>query len=177
MKSSYNYSVEEKAAWLRGFFDGEGGAYCSGHSRRITVGNTDEQLIRITRKYLLDLGIVTKQYTKRRSNGNHKDLYELHIWGFDNILMFYRRVGFTATEKSDKIIKILKSYRHGSSMIATIKDFTKDSLRKSYLEEKLTVRECSDIFGLSPSSIKRWLKKWDIPTRTRKEWSNTPAHV
>lgn len=40
-----------------------------------------------------------------------------------------------------------------------------DLLKQDYLENKMTIREMSDKYGISTFTIQSWLKDFDIPRR------------
>jgi len=45
----------------------------------------------------------------------------------------------------------------------------KEWLRKKYVEEKLSIYEIANIYGYNPSTVYFWLKKLNIPTRSKSE--------
>jgi len=71
-------SVEEKAAWLRGYFDSEGNAQLTPHpskgprsfSRRVSFYSTNPATLDLATRYLTELGIETRRCTLKPSKGH-----------------------------------------------------------------------------------------------------------
>lgn len=111
------YNDECKAAFLRGFFDGEGSAHKNGD---LTLSNTCVELLEYVKRLLETLGIEATgphlycrsrtTFHDRRQNKTYtrrKDVYNIYIPA-DSRLKFYRRVGFTIWRKQERLEKYLE---------------------------------------------------------------------
>lgn len=68
----------------------------------------------------------------------------------------------------------LKNYRYNNSEDQPLHD--KDTLYELYVEKELSTVEIGDILGFSHETIRKWLKKNGIKTRSRKE-GNKIQHI
>lgn len=110
---------------LRGLYDADGsvqGTQAKGIS--IRLAQSDLRLLETVQRMLLRLGIVSKIYKNRRfagikmlpdGKGSKKQYitkaqHELIISG-ENLLGFYDRIGFGDSDKSEKLKKLLGSYK------------------------------------------------------------------
>ena len=100
------------AAYIRGFYDGEG---CVG-DHHLMIDNTSHKLIKQLRLMLLRLGIHCTVYDNLMPERKIRDhtiketlSYRLIIYGKDDIRTFYDIIGVTRRDKQDKIEKIIKT--------------------------------------------------------------------
>ncbi len=141
-------SSEFYVGFLRGLFDADGtvlGNQKKGISVRLAQSNLE--FLKAVQRMLLRLGIFSKIYHRRKAckrllpNGkgglkkyNVKDQYELVISN-DSILEFYRRIGFSDTEKMEKLRKAIGSYKRRPNkdrFIATVEDVVPDGIEDVY---------------------------------------------
>lgn len=110
---------------LRGFFDADGSVQGT-HSKGVSIrlSQSDLQTLQAVQRLLLRLGIFSKTYVNRRSEGKkpmpdgkggtkvymHKPQHELIISN-DNILVFQQNIGFGDSDKTTKLGKAVNSYR------------------------------------------------------------------
>lgn len=110
---------EIKCAFLKGIYDAEGTVAASNidsprrASRRIGFYNSDTELLQIVLKLLKDVGFVN---IKIRDNvksgfGSKNKHYEIMLYGKKNLVLFYRKVGFSINRKLLKLENAIKSYR------------------------------------------------------------------
>lgn len=91
------------AGFLRALFEVYSELGLSGHGF-IQLKNLDLSLVKGIQILLLRYGILS-----RITNGGEG--YLLEISGFENLLKFYREIGYISTEKMEKLKNIIKSYR------------------------------------------------------------------
>ena len=104
---------EYARGWLRGFFDGEGGAYLSryGKKRHMTysVGGfgTSKELMDKATEYLDLLDVPYKLYHTKNRGTKSGMVYQLKIQTKIGLARFADEIGFTETRKRDKMAAIL----------------------------------------------------------------------
>jgi len=121
-----NWSLEEQAKYLRGFFNGEGGPrfyryrHRKGHHvpgephvRAVDVANSDKRLLNTVQQMLRNLEIKSRIYLdvgkgKRRAT---MDSWRLKILDRESIATYAKVVGFTNPEKMSILQQIIASYR------------------------------------------------------------------
>jgi len=107
--------------FLRGLFDADGspqGNQRKGTSVRLSQSNLE--ILKAVQRMLLRLGISSKIYKNRRDEGTrelpgHKKEYNIKpqhelVISNDNIVQFREKVGFSDTDKIEKLEEILNSY-------------------------------------------------------------------
>ncbi|MBC8520647.1 MAG: ribonucleoside reductase class II, partial [Methanomicrobia archaeon] len=134
---------------LRGLFDADGsvqGNQSKGVSIRLAQSNLE--ILNAVQRMLLRFGIFSKIYINRRKKrksklpdgkGGFKEYitkpqHELVI-SKENILHFAERVGFSDTEKMEKLEKAIRNYRRKMNrerFIATVKEVVPDGVEKVY---------------------------------------------
>lgn len=107
-------SKSAKAAWLAGFWDGEGSvvfrSHCNGRKHTtyyLSVCNTDLGLIETCATYLSDLGISHTKFEQRVRRSQHKPLFVFHICQADSIRRFAKLVPLHSPAKRDRLDQIL----------------------------------------------------------------------
>ncbi|NQS89694.1 TSCPD domain-containing protein [Patescibacteria group bacterium] len=134
---------------LMGFFDADGsvqGNHSKGVSIRLSQSNL--QILKAVQRMLIRLGIFSKIYANRR-NGGKKELpdgkdglkeyhvkpqHELAISN-ENILYFYKRIGFGDLDKMKKLENALRSYKRKMNrerFITTVKFVAMDGVEEVY---------------------------------------------
>lgn len=116
------FSTDFKRGWLRGFFDGEGGAYWydnppevrtsrrrgTHHSHKVEAANTDWTLIQNATDFLTDLGIGYRlRVVQKASPKSLKPCWRLEIQKGPDIIRFAELVGFTPGSKADTLSRIV----------------------------------------------------------------------
>ncbi|MBI2041626.1 MAG: ribonucleoside reductase class II [Candidatus Nealsonbacteria bacterium] len=135
--------------FLGGFFDTDGsvqGSQTKGVSIRLAQSNL--QALKAVQRMLLRLGIYSRIYSNRRNAGTSKlpngkggykfyetkSQHELMI-SSENIGIFYKKIGFMNSNKTDKIEKSLKRYRrrlNRERFVAIVKKITPIGIEKVY---------------------------------------------
>lgn len=57
-----------------------------------------------------------------------------------------------------------------------MKEIDQNEFRKLYLEEEYSTRELAEYYSVAQTTIRRWLKKWEIPTRSPSEARQTSRY-
>jgi len=134
---------------LRGLFDADGsvqGSQLKGVSIRLS--QSDLEILKAVQRMLLRFGISSKIYTNRRNKGFSKLLdgkggtkdyprkpqHELVISN-ENILYFYRKIGFGDLEKKKKLEKAIGGYKrkiNRERFVATVKELIPDGEEQVY---------------------------------------------
>jgi len=134
---------------LRGLFDADGsvqGSQLKGVSVRLS--QSDLEILKAVQRMLLRFGISSKIYTNRRTkrfsklpNGKGgakvylcKPQHELVISN-ENILYFYRKIGFGDLEKKKKLEEVIGGYKrkiNRERFVATVKELTPDGEKQVY---------------------------------------------
>ena len=123
--------------FLRGLLDADGsvqGTQLKGISIRLSQSNLD--VLKAVQRMLLRLGIFSKIYPNKRNSGKKKlpdnkgRLKEYHVKAQhklviskDNILLFYKKIGFGDLDKMEKLENNIKSYKRGMNrerFVATV---------------------------------------------------------
>ncbi len=110
-------TTTEAAAWLRGFFDGEGSAIVPvdrsrlRSTRWLSVTNTDEALIEEARDCLTRLGIRYTAYYTERPSPRHRNIWTLRIVRQSAIVRFIHCVGSSAPAKRSRMAELLWLFR------------------------------------------------------------------
>lgn len=105
-----NGDLKRKAAFLSGFFDAEGGISLSTIKsrkvldRRLHLHSKDINFLNKVKQYLLSFNIDS--FIQK---GNKA--YVLNIWGFKNLSLFQKLIGFKIKRKKDKLEETIKSYK------------------------------------------------------------------
>jgi len=95
-----------KRVWLRAYFDCEGWVTCKSHKNRM-IGADCVNLrgIKQIQDALNDFGISTK--LKKRNNRN---IFSLSIFGKENLIKFYNKIGFLHPLKIQKLNMALQDF-------------------------------------------------------------------
>jgi intein/homing endonuclease len=91
---------------IRGLFDAEG----SLNDRSIHFTNSSEDLVKVLRLLLLRLGIFSSLYRINRSGRYGGYYYSLEICG-DDVLKYYKEIGFSHPKKKAKLEEIVRKGR------------------------------------------------------------------
>ena len=113
-------SVEQAAAWLGGFIDGEGcvslrrdrrNGTSRGWVRRIDIVNTDPALIETLKDALAVLGVGSRYYVRKPSgNPRHAPQFEIAIMGEANLRRISEIVPIHAPGKKALLLQALSTY-------------------------------------------------------------------
>ena len=108
-----NSNSELKKGFLRGLFDSDGSVIVRKGTCRaeITLTNKDEKLILLTRDLLKDLGINSHIY-------RYPEILKLYIGTKEDVMKFYKIVGFSIKRKLEKISSVLRT-KHYSGDFST----------------------------------------------------------
>jgi len=134
---------------LKGLFDADGsvqGNQSKGVSIRLSQSNLD--MLKAVQRMLLRLGILSKIYVNRRKRGEKKlpdgknGLKEYHIKpqhelviSKDNLLHFYKKIGFGDLDKMKKLEETIKNYKRNMTrerFIATVDSALPDGIEEVY---------------------------------------------
>jgi hypothetical protein len=108
----------EKASWVSGFFDGEGGVgvYKSknrktgkvnrGWTYTLRATNTEYELIDRAYRFLSDLGIASRIRERK-----DKSAYDIYITGRENFENFEKICNFTLERKRKKLRELIETYK------------------------------------------------------------------
>ena len=110
---------------LRGLFDADGSVQGSqGKGVSVRLSQSDESLLRSAQRMLQRLGVVSTLYTERRPAGlrllpdgkGHQRPYETQaqhelVISGENLRTFAERIGFTDTDKAERLLAALAAYR------------------------------------------------------------------
>jgi len=134
---------------LKGLFDADGsvqGSRSKGFSVRLA--QSDVNILKAVQRMLLRFGIFSKIYMNRRTRGTSKmpngkggtkeylrrPQHELMI-SKENMLYFYERVGFSDSDKMEKLGKIVNDYKRKMNrerFLATIDEVTINNMEEVY---------------------------------------------
>lgn len=116
------------AAFLRGFFEGEGGAYSPSRAYWVQCSSSSKALLKEIQTILLRLGIVSSFIQDRKRNEN-----KLYINSFENLKRFQKYINFVTKIKRAKLEKISRFNADGKVMSKTdYIPFLADYLRNKY---------------------------------------------
>ena len=134
-------SNAEKAAWVAGFFDGEGSVTLRSHtsdkkhvSYCLNASNTDPDLIRTYRAYLTDLGIANRAW-RPTHRPPHKPIVTVAVARAESIRRFLEMIPLCADVKRQKIERILAWIDRGPYAIW-------NDRKESRSEERRVGKEC-----------------------------------
>jgi len=121
------WSLREKARYIRGFADGEGGPRFyrwkgaqKGHHysgdmnvRAVAITNSDKRLLNTVQIMLGDLGIKSHIYIDIRKGERKatKNAWSLKILDKKSLIKFSKAIGFSETRKSNILKEIVASYK------------------------------------------------------------------
>lgn len=159
--------------YLRGLFDGEGSCSLGYYGekrienstptiRRVSVTNTDADIIEMACRCLTICGIEYSRRERRLPSG--KLAVTLDIHGRRDFVLFRRYVGFASGEKAAKLKAILASYKRRGMRAGDrwVLDYPKvRKMRASGMK----YREISDVLGIPMGSICKALGS--LPQETR----------
>ena len=149
-----NINIEKQSSkflegYVRGLFDADGsvqGNQEKGISIRLTQNNKD--VLAQVQRILLRLGIASTIYEERRPEGWYslpdgnggmreyfcKALHELVI-SKKNIITYANRIGFSSTEKKEKLEQLIKQYKRNpyrEKFVATVSNIKEDGVEDVY---------------------------------------------
>lgn len=100
-----NTSNDFKVGLIRAFFDDEGGPV--ENNWEIRVFQDSKSMLETFREILLELGIESNRVLSYYKN--NKIRYSFNITGHYNFLKFYKTIGFTSTEKMNKLKNMINN--------------------------------------------------------------------
>ncbi len=143
-----NSSKERMGFYLRGFADSQG----SVGKRSVVLASSNMEGIKEI-KLLIDLfGIRSTLYKT-------KDGFIIAIYGRKSLEIFDKEVGFSIKRKSDKLNKLLMSYKRNTTPRRVIDAKMPDIIK--YLNEGNFKTDAARTFGVHSSTISRRLKEED----------------
>ena len=107
-------AMDWEKGWLRGFFDGEGGAYLSRYGKKqyvtysIGAFGTSKELLDYASKCLNNLQIRHKVYHTRNRGTKSGFIYQLRIAKRPAIIRFAELINFTESRKRQVLSDILE---------------------------------------------------------------------
>lgn len=117
LKEILSSNKGEKADFLKGLYDSEGGVTGKNLDRRkfacrwIHFSNSNKETILAVSKLLKFFGINYKIKSRIHSGfGSKKLQYEILIFGLENLLKFSKNIGFSIKYKKDKLLEVINSY-------------------------------------------------------------------
>jgi intein-encoded DNA endonuclease-like protein len=101
---------EEKAAFIRGFFDSEGTAFAK-KPHALYAYNTNFKLLGNVQKLLEDIGIESHfHFYKKLKAPQYKRQAFLGIYSQKNIRRYFELVGFSIKRKQDRLSQLIANY-------------------------------------------------------------------
>ena len=94
------------ASFLRGFADGEGSV--SKRLYRISISNTNYDLVELCRKALDSLGIRYHVHYRKQKNPRWKPLWTIYTADIPSLIKWYCFVGFTIKRKREALERLVK---------------------------------------------------------------------
>ncbi len=142
-----------KSLFLQALFDDEANIHIQG--RKITIMMTNRKIIEDTKTLLQDFGIETSKVKKmKKDKGNRKSIYGFYITDQNNLLRFHKEIGFSHTDKREKLKLLIGNYqphykpgeldKHIFDLLKTQKMTTFElsvKLERSYFRIKQKLRE------------------------------------
>jgi len=112
------YSLRElsfayPSEFLRGFFDSEGGVYIiKGRWGMVYADNTDKRLLELvcqvaSEKFNIQFKMRPE---KRKARKGRRPVYRIAIYRRDQILLFYRNIGFTIKRKAERLKRLVEVF-------------------------------------------------------------------
>ncbi len=142
------------AAYLRGFFDTDGGL--SRRYREITFGLINKEVVECMALLLLRFGIFSRF---RVNKEGHKVSYQLVVSGKENLVRFAEVIGFTSAKKQKQLQEFIQSFK-GSSQNAFFFPGIQAQIRRLYRARnipyhKIPSRVWSSFYaqGMTPGSL------------------------
>lgn len=145
------------ANYLRGFADSEGSL--NEVSRAILLCNTNREGLKHVMRLLRDKIGLKYGKVSLVSKG-------LAIYGRRNLQIFSEVVGFSIRKKQEKLLHVLRSYAPSRKSKKVC--WNKKVLKELYLKGLSTV-DIAREFGISPTTVSYWMKKFGIPRRSLRE--------
>lgn len=167
-----SFDYEFQAAIIRSFADADGtitGLFRDGkyYSRRIAIYNQSKKLLSQLQLMFNNIDINARIRKDRNEHlallkGNivkFPIVYSLRITNYRNLKLFYDKINFKITRKSNKFKEIINSYRHIG------REYTKDDYQHVLaLYKKLkNCRGLSRFTGIPPQTIQNWVLLGKIP--------------
>lgn len=115
------------AEFLRAYFEGDGTIENSKSKGIVSITTSSEKLARQLQTALLNFGVVSRRYARRRCATNGKKIYRQY-WtiyiGGKNVEIFAKEIGFAGKSKTKRLNNILGRYRNtNTDIIPFIKKF------------------------------------------------------
>jgi len=101
-------SRRQKIIWLRAFVDGEGTVSNSNHDRYVVINSINREGLKEVSNSLKELGIENKFY---RIDFRDYIYYRIKISRKENLVRFYKLIGFNHLKRQNKLAEVIKSYR------------------------------------------------------------------
>lgn len=141
-----------KAAFLRGLFDSDGSITRTRNVVTLQLTNTNKMLINLVFRLMKDLGFEDIRITKEKARFSSKIVYRIRTGRKYNILLFYKKVGFSIKRKQSKLREIVKFLNENVKKSRWNKKELL-FLRGNY--QKLSYKEIAKIIKRSPGTIQR----------------------
>ena len=148
----------DAASYLAGIVDGEG--TISVRPGRVRIGNTDEDIIRATRKALDDLGIYFREGLYKR--GRHKPCWEIVVSRHAELRRFRDLVPIQAETKRQRLDAAIEGYAYRQRP-------SPDELRDLYERDGRSIAQVGAALGTSTATAHAWLRAAGVVLRSRSE--------
>lgn len=120
---------EQRASWLRGFFDAEGNVNLTpkpatgtrSYDRRVSFYNTDQQILATATAYLTALGLPSRCRSTRPSQGHYgaKTVFEIVVTASQaNFARFAAVIGSSIGRKQQALDRLAPSYSSAGELLA-----------------------------------------------------------
>jgi DNA polymerase elongation subunit (family B) len=105
--TSEHHSQDEKASFVRGFFEGDGGVNKKRNTVQCSQSSKNHTKLEVACKYLRDLNIAyrveTYSYKNRPSKPKYYPKHFLELSGLEGLVRYYTQVGFISRDKQEKL--------------------------------------------------------------------------
>lgn len=158
-------SPEEAAAWLAGFFDGEGTVSVNRHCRRLSIANTDVELVDrcVEAMGLLDIRCRVHTRSGKARPSHWAQGYDIAVYGCSELRRFSESVPFQCSKKRKKLDAMLGTFQF---RYMTRDRIPADELRRLYWDEDYSCQMLAEHFGVGISTVFRWMTFAEVPRRT-----------
>ncbi|MFH1236979.1 MAG: LAGLIDADG family homing endonuclease [Candidatus Aenigmatarchaeota archaeon] len=151
----FESSNEIKCRFLRGFFDSEGSVDVN--SKRITAVSTNTHGINDVSNLLKDLDIKSRIRKNSIKHGNRNACYSVRITGWQNVVRYCDRIGFSIERKQAKLQELTESYKLFMKTHEEAKKLLPEMTKLR--NEGLSYEKIANKLGLGAATVWKYLKK------------------
>lgn len=158
--------TQTEIAWVAGFLEGDGCFRCYNYQKSIQASQAEPR-IDLLKKLQEYFG--GKIYEDPRKKKTHKRIFSWRLFGKENIIYVIQLIlpFMISKDKKEKAQKLLNSCLEPKKWRGKIKP-SKNELKYLYWNKDMTQREIASYLGRGKSSIHKWMKEYNIPTRNKK---------